>query len=133
MDSQQEIYSALLVALKKNLDCGVYDGYLPSDDTPYPFVYLADSQLIDDYGNKTMVLGTVNQTIHIWHNNFRKRGDVSSIMQEIKAICRSIEHTSSYAWSVSNINQRILTDDSTKVPLMHGILEVDFRIIGGKV
>ena len=47
MDPQQEIFTRLLVDLKA-LGYDVYDGALPPEDTAYPFIYLADSQLIDE-------------------------------------------------------------------------------------
>ena len=46
-DPQQELFSALLVTIKEQ-GYDVYDGAMPSVNTPYPFVYLADSQQIDD-------------------------------------------------------------------------------------
>ena len=45
MDPQQELFSAVLMALKEKYEdtgVGVYDTDLPPEDTPYPFVYLAD-------------------------------------------------------------------------------------------
>ena len=45
MDPQQELFSAVLMALKekyKDTGVGVYDTILPPKDTPYPFIYLAD-------------------------------------------------------------------------------------------
>lgn len=45
MDPQQEMFSALLIALRekyKGTRIGIYDTVLPLKDTPYPFVYLAD-------------------------------------------------------------------------------------------
>ena len=56
MDAQQELYSALLMALKtkfKDTGIDVYDTFLPPDGTPYPFIYLGDNQVVDDYGNTT--------------------------------------------------------------------------------
>lgn len=70
----------------------VYDGFLPPDGTPYPFVYLADSQQTDD-ANKTAVFGNVYQTIHVWHNNPRQRGTVSKMLLAIKSACRRLDHT----------------------------------------
>ena len=45
MDPQQELFSALLLELKKQYPDGVYDTFLPPEGTPYPFIYLADSDL----------------------------------------------------------------------------------------
>ena len=73
MDPQQELFSALLLELKKQYPDSVYDTFLPPEGTPYPFIYLADSDL-NDRANKTAVFGTVSQTIHVWHDNPRQRG-----------------------------------------------------------
>ncbi|MDD3362647.1 MAG: hypothetical protein PHW34_13340 [Hespellia sp.] len=123
MDPQQELFTELLLKIKeKGYD--VYDGALPPEGTPYPFVYLGDSQQLDD-ANKSAVLGNVYQTIHVWHNNPKQRGTVSAILLDIKLICRKIEHTVSFAWYVRNMNQRIIPDNTTKTPLLHGVLEVE--------
>ena len=82
MDPQQELFTILKIELEK-LGYDVYDGYLPDNETTYPFVYLADSQLTDDI-NKTAVFGNVYQTIHVWHNNPKQRGTVSKILLNIK-------------------------------------------------
>ena len=124
-DPQQELFSKL----KKDLESKgftVYDGFLPPEGTPYPFVYLGDSQQTDD-ANKSAVFGNVFQTIHVWHNNPRQRGTVSQILLEIKLSCRLIEHTDNFAWNVLNITQQILKDDTTATPLLHGVLDVEWK------
>lgn len=134
MDSQQELFSALLVKLKKELESkgvGVYDTFLPGEGTPYPYVYIGNSQLVDDYGNKTMILGSITQVVDVWHNNPRKRGELSEIMMIVKNVARQINRTNNFAFQIKDINQRILPDTSTSEPLMHGVLELDFRITGG--
>ena len=125
MDPQQELFTELLLELRK-LGYDVYDTFLPPEDTPYPFVYLADSQQTDD-ANKTAVFGNVYQTIHVWHNNPRQRGTVSKMLLDIKKVCYKLEHTGNFAWMVQNINQRILPDNTTKTPLLHGLMEVEFK------
>lgn len=62
MDPQQELFSEFLVSLKekyKGTETGVYDTFLPPDGTPYPFVYLADSQQ-NDQNTKSEVIGRVS-------------------------------------------------------------------------
>ena len=125
MDPQQELFTELLLKTKE-LGYDVYDTFLPPEDTPYPFVYLADSQQTDD-ANKTAVFGNVYQTIHVWHNNPRQRGTVSGMLLDIKKVCYKLEHTENYAWMIQNVNQRILPDNTTKTPLLHGLLEVEFK------
>lgn len=125
MDPQQELFTELLLKLKE-MGYDVYDTFLPPEDTPYPFIYLADSQQTDD-PNKTAVFGNVYQTIHVWHNNPRQRGTVSQMLLDVKKVCYKLEHTGNFAWMVQNINQRILPDNTTKTPLLHGLLEVEFK------
>lgn len=124
MDPQQELFTKLLTEIKV-LGYDVYDGFLPPDGAPYPFIYLADSQQTDD-ANKTAVFGNVYQTIHVWHNNPRQRGTVSKMLLAIKNTCRKLDHTDNFAWDVRNVNQRILPDKTTKQPLLHGLLEIEF-------
>ncbi|MEI3258240.1 MAG: hypothetical protein V8S03_02785 [Faecalimonas umbilicata] len=124
MDPQQELFTKLLTEIKA-LGYDVYDGFLPPDGAPYPFIYLADSQQTDD-ANKTAVFGNVYQTIHVWHNDPRQRGTVSKMLLAIKNTCRKLDHTDNFAWDVRNVNQRILPDKTTKQPLLHGLLEIEF-------
>ena len=101
MDSQQELFIALKVQLEKALkskNVNVYDTFLPSEGTSYPYVYIGNSQLVDDYGNKTMILGTITQVVDVWHNNPRKRGELSEIMMIVKDVARQISRTSSFAF-----------------------------------
>lgn len=124
-DPQQEIFSRLYSDISsKGYD--VYDGCLPPENTPYPFVYMGDMQQTDD-ANKTAVFGNVYQTIHVWSNKPQNRGDLSKIMLEIKNICRNIDKTRNFSWLVKNVTQRIIPDNTTKTPLLHGVLEVEFK------
>lgn len=124
-DPQQELFTELLLKLKA-MEYDVYDAFLPTEDTPYPFIYLADSQQIDDQ-NKTAVFGDVYQTIHVWHNNPKQRGTVSKILLEIKQLCYELRSTANFAWDIRNVDQRILPDTTTAIPLLHGVLDVQFK------
>ncbi|HBI63816.1 MAG TPA: hypothetical protein DDX51_01680 [Clostridiales bacterium] len=138
MDPQQELFTALRVRLE-SLGCGVYDGALPPEQTPYPFVYLADSHLTDAR-SKSAVFGTVVQTVHIWHNRPDRRGTLSALLSAAERICRGVEHTASFAWDLRHVDQRILTysrthqnynaHTTTQTPLMHGVLELEYRFCG---
>lgn len=120
-DPQQELFTRLKLDLEA-LGFSVYDGVLPPENTPYPFVYLGNFRQIDD-ANKSAVFGTVYPTIHVWHNDPRQRGTVSKMLLEIKTACRKIDHTENFAWAVREMNQHILSDNTTKTPLLHGVLE----------
>lgn len=84
MDPQQELFSAVLMALKEKYEdtgVGVYDTDLPPEDTPYPFVYLADCSE-SDQATKNEIIGETNLTLKVWHDNIRQRGTVSGILAE---------------------------------------------------
>jgi hypothetical protein len=123
MDAQQELFTALKLGIEAK-GYTVYDGVLPPDGTPYPFVYLGEFRQTDKE-HKNAVTGTVVPMIHVWHNNTRQRGTVSKILFDIKTVCRQITHTSNYAWLIRNVNGRILADNTTKTPLLHGVVEAD--------
>lgn len=125
IDPQQELFTALIVMIK-GLGYDVYDGALPPENTPYPFVYLADSQLTDE-SNKTAVFGTVTQTIHVWSNDVKHRGDLSKMLLSVKTGCRRLEHTNNFAWMLSNVTQRVINDTTTTTPLLHGVIEVEYK------
>ena len=123
MDAQQELFTAIKLGLEAK-GYAVYDGPLPPEKTPYPFVYLGDFRQSDrEYKNATT--GIVYPTVHAWHNNPRQRGTVSKMMLDIKAVCRSISHTDNFAWLFRNVNSHIFYDTTTKSPLLHGVVEVE--------
>lgn len=125
MDPQQELYTAILLCLKELYGNDVYDGFLPPAGTPYPFIYLGDFRQ-NDKETKGAILGIVYPTIHVWHNNPHQRGTVSAMMLNIKTKLRKIEKTANFSWMIKNVEQRILPDKTTKTPLLHGVLELEF-------
>lgn len=128
MDPQQELFTALRQKIVGVYgEDSVYDSFLPPEGTPYPFIYIEDSILADDYGNKSVVGGTVTQTVSVWHDNSRKRGTLSAMLAAVKDLCRKLEETEHFHWYIQGIDQRILPDNTTTQPLMHGVLDVTYR------
>lgn len=125
MDPQQELFTALKLGVE-GLGYDVYDGFLPPEGTPYPFVYLGDFRQTDD-ANKTAVFGNVYATLHVWSNTPRNRGTVSQMLLDIKTMCRGVSHTANFAWSLRNVSQHILPDNTTKTPLLHGVVDLEFK------
>ena len=124
MDPQQELFTRLKLSIEA-LGYAVYDGFLPPENTPYPFVYLGDFRQTDtEY--KNAVTGTVHPMIHIWHNNPGQRGTVSGMALKIKRICRAIQNTGNYKWFSKNYTHRMFPDYTTKTPLLHCVIEADF-------
>lgn len=123
-DPQQEIFTAMKTGLEK-LGYDVYDGFLPPEGTPYPFIYIGENSLHDE-ANKTAVFGRVNQTVSVWHDSPRKRGTVSAMLLDIKSTARHIQHTKGFSWMVTSVSQQIMPDTSTGAPLVHGVLDIEF-------
>ena len=123
MDAQQELFTALKLALEA-LGYDVYDGALPPVNTPYPFIYLGEFQQTDTE-KKNAITGIVYPTIDVWHNNWEERGTVSKMLMDIKTVCRNLEHTTNCAWLVRNVTSRILADNTTNTPLLHGVVQAD--------
>ena len=123
VDAQQELFTAFKLALEAK-GYAVYDGALPPENTAYPFIYLGEFRQTDTE-LKNAVTGIVYPMIHVWHNSWNQRGTVSKMLLDIKTICRTLEHTTNFAWIMRNINSRILSDNTTKTPLLHGVFEAD--------
>jgi hypothetical protein len=123
MDIQQAVFTQLKIDIEaKGYD--THDGHLPPKDTPYPFVYLGNSNQSDN-STKAGNIGTVSQMIHVWHNDVQKRGTVSAMLADIKDVCRELERK--YPVILSGMTQDILPDNTTKQPLLHGVLTVNFK------
>lgn len=104
----------------------MYDGVLPPEGTPYPFIYLGDFGQSDQQ-LKNAVNGFVYPIIHIWHNNPRQRGTVSAMLLDVKRVIYQTAKTSSFSWLVQSVNERIIPDNTTKTPLLHGIVEAGVK------
>lgn len=125
MDPQQELFIMLKLAFER-LGFAVYDGALPAAGTPYPFVYLGECQLSDQF-TKGTVMGEVTQTVHVWHDRPGQRGTVSGMMLKLKAAARLLEQGRVFDWMLTGVQQQILQDTSTRVPLLHGVLDLNYR------
>lgn len=90
----------------------------------YKYLGAAEISLQTAFGFKYMTdfLGA-----DVWHNNPRQRGTVSGILLDVKRISRKLEHTENFSWMLTDVVQNVLNDNTTKEPLLHGILELEFR------
>lgn len=127
MDPQQELFLAVRERLIDLFGEGsVYDTFLPPEGTAYPFVYLADSWLTDE-PNKGAVFGKAYQTVHFWHNSPKKRGTLTNMMLKTKQAAHKLTQTANFTWMCASTNQRILHDTTTAQPLLHGVIELEFK------
>ncbi len=125
IDPQQELFTAYKLGLEA-LGYSVYDGELPPEGTPYPFIYLGDFRQSDQI-LKNAVTGTVYPTINVWHNNTRQRGTVSKMLLDIKRVIYQMEKTSRFDWLVKSVDTDIIPDNTTKTPLLHGIVNAGVK------
>lgn len=123
MEPQQQLFTRLRKALPE-LGYDVYDGDLPPDGVPYPFIYLGENETIDSL-RKDAVQGTVYQTIHVYSNDIRRRGTMSHILFAVKTVLRQIEADG--GWCMESCNTQIMPDTTTSEPLLHGIIEAGFK------
>lgn len=130
MDSQQELYTKILVDLRGTFGPeNVYDGALPPEDTPYPFVYMGDVTDGDDYQIKDKGINPWGRTdirIHVWHNKVTERGTLSEIVRQVKEILRTVSRTENYVWDLRSLTSNILPDTTTKTPLLHGVVDATY-------
>lgn len=118
MDVQQQLFTTMLTALRER-GLKVYDGPLPSLDTPYPFVYMDEMDGTYEL-YKGALFADVTLTFHVWHDDPQQRGTVSELMKEIKETCLSYGN-------VTGMNQQMLADDTTGRTLVHGIVSVTWQ------
>ena len=118
---QQEIFTSIR-GICTTLGYTVYD-YLPPDGVAYPFVFVGE-QYSSDQPNKSAIFGVVNQTVHIYNNDYKKRGTTTAMMDNIKTELRKLKETPHFHLGIRSINDQVLTDNSTATPLLHGVIEI---------
>lgn len=129
VNPQQELFTKLVLDLRKIFDAkgvSVYDGFLPPDGTAYPFVYIGEFRQADT-ATKKGVIGSVYPMIHVYHDDPCKRGTVSCMLLDIIYALRNIEHTDNFAWCIRDIQQNVMHDNTTKTPLLHGVVQATMR------
>lgn len=120
IDPQQELFTAYKLSLEA-MGYAVYDGELPPENTPYPFIYLGDFSQ-NDKMYKNAVTGTVLPTVHIWHNSTRQRGTVSKMLLDVKRVIYQTQKTKAFSWLPQSVESQISPDNTTKTPLLHGVV-----------
>jgi flavodoxin len=120
---QQSIYDTVF-ATSLNLGYSTYP-YLSAKDVAYPFVFVGE-QFDQDMPTKSVIYGLVNQTVHIYHT-YKKRRELTDMMNTLKREFRKLKKAGNYYLAVRNINAQTMIDNSTGEPLLHGIIEIEFR------
>lgn len=123
MTPQQALFTEILTTLRNNIPYPVCDGAVPRS-APFPYIYVGDG-IQNDVQTKSCIVGTIAQTVHVWHDDPEKRGELSDIMGRIVTACRRLAKRE-YAFGVRSVTQRIITDDTGTGQgggsLLHGVI-----------
>lgn len=124
---QQELFTAIRGICVSRLGGDHVFEVLPPDGTPYPFIYVGEQGSVDDLSNKTVVFAEVRQTIHVFHNDMRRRGDVSAVMDDLLTELRRFEYTKTFRWRLTSVSSEIRVE-TVGEKVLHGILDVKFKM-----
>lgn len=125
IDPQQELFTAYKLALEA-MGYKVFDGGLPPEDTEYPFIHFGEFRQSDQM-LKNAVIGTVYPAINVWHNDEKQRGTVSKMLLDVKWVICTIDRTAGFNWLPVSLDSNIITDNTTKTPLLHGIVNAGVK------
>lgn len=99
----------------------VYDRLPP--EVGYPFIQLGNEMSQHARNNKDYINKNKQLVIHVWQNDTNLRGDLRAMLEEIETgIVNEFGH------QCENIGINIETDDTTSTLLLHGVMDVEFRI-----
>lgn len=129
IDPQQELFTEVRKRCKEIAD--TYDTVLPPEGTAYPFIYIGQMRTTEDMRFKQESLADVYIDIHVWHSSPRQRGATSNIMAQVINACFTLRQTAHCSWQYRGAEAQLVTDTSTASPLMHGIVTVQFKLLGG--
>ena len=117
----QQIFDAIYAASLK-LGYATFD-YLPPSSQSLPFVFIGE-QFDQDRKTKDVLYGDIQQTIHVYGSH-KKRREVTTMVNQLKVAIRSIKRTPNFYVNVKNVRGRMMIDNSTSEPLLHGVIEID--------
>ncbi|MGQ2226041.1 tail completion protein gp17 [Fructobacillus fructosus] len=120
-----EIFQTV-IELSKKQGYDTFD-YLPDESQSYPFVFVGNQQNTD-IPTKGRTLGTTHIQIDVYAE-FNRRSEVLDIMDALQATVINYQHTDNFTYQVTNTNQQMIADQSTDIPLWHGVLELDIQYL----
>ncbi|MCO0831915.1 hypothetical protein NFX39_02240 [Fructobacillus sp. W13] len=120
-----EIFQTV-IELSKKQGYDTFD-YLPDENQSYPFVFVGNQQNTD-IQTKGRMLGTTHIQIDVYAE-FNHRSEVLDIMDDLQATVINYQHTDNFKYQVTNTSQQMIADQSTDIPLWHGVLELDIQYL----
>lgn len=123
MDPYQEIFEKI-IELSNESGYATFD-YLPDESQAYPFVYVGYQHNIDNI-TKTRFLGKTHIQIDVYAEHNR-RFEVSRILNDLLNVIQHNRRTEHYNYTVVNSESQLMGDNTTDIPLIHGILELEIQ------
>lgn len=123
MNPYQEIFETI-IELSKEAGYVTFD-YLPDENQAYPFVYVGYQQNIDRI-TKTRFLGKTHIQLDVYAEHNR-RFEVSRILNDLLNVIQHNRRTEHYNYTVVNSESQLMGDNTTDIPLIHGILELEIQ------
>lgn len=120
-----EIFQTV-IELSKKQGYDTFD-YLPDENQSYPFVFVGNQQNTD-IPTKGRTLGTTHIQIDVYAE-FNHRSEVLDIMDTLQVTVIDYQRTDNFQYQVTNANQQMIADQSTDIPLWHGVLELDIQYL----
>ncbi|WP_200411922.1 hypothetical protein [Virgibacillus salexigens] len=105
-----------------------YD-YLPGkdEDTPYPFVHVAESVGSDVINNKDVINGRISQTVHVW-GIANDRALFSDMVFKLEMELRRLSKLDNYYLRLLALDSNEMYDNTTTDTLLHGIIQVEYQL-----
>ncbi len=120
-----EIFQTVIeLSRKKGYD--TFD-YLPDENQSYPFVFVGNQQNTD-IPTKGRTLGTTHIQVDVYVE-FNYRSEVMNIMDNLQAAVIDCQRTDNFKYQVTDTSQQMIADQSTDIPLWHGVLELDIQYL----
>lgn len=127
IDVQEELFDRLYFFAQNELGFDTYDS-LPRDGTKYPFVEVAETNLVSD-DLKNAYSGTITQTLNVWGDQDMR----FLVTQMMNKLCVNRVKSDHCIFDLKNMQKRILPDSSVpNTRLFHGILTLEFVYTKGK-
>ncbi|MEK4968610.1 hypothetical protein MHI57_18110 [Cytobacillus sp. FSL K6-0129] len=121
---EQQLFDAVFMA-SMNLGYKTVD-YLPPSDFAYPFVFIGET-FNQDGRTKSGLYHDIQQRIHVYHT-IKKRRELSTMVDAIKRECRLLKRADTYYINCKRAQSQILPDNTDVEPLLHAIIELEFRL-----
>lgn len=123
----QELFDAVYTISNK-FGYSTYD-HLSTDEIPYPFVVLGDTQIVSPPTKVTGIAPNISIRVDAWGNK-KQRQEVSNMLNALLKAARQLHRTQNYTWQIRNqaSSPQLIGDNSTGSFLWHGILEIEMKL-----